>query len=193
MASVENPAEGLRESIARVDGTGDVVEEDDTALLPLLKGEVLDVDVPRSLRWLLGVSHHDGGLIVAMHHRWSVLFDAELVQDRPKILDGLGCANAGNELGLGRARCDCGLPLGLVKYHGAVEDNREPGGGSSALKVRCMSGIVVHTELVGLLCKLTLIFSPKAHLFAHRLPWSRRGIFIGLFAPYCLIAAPADL
>ena len=94
MASVENPAEGLRESIARVDSTGDMVEEDDAALLPLLKGEVLDVDVPRSLRWLLGVSHHDGGLIVAIHHRWSVLFDAELVHaefGRAKLtVDGYG-------------------------------------------------------------------------------------------------------
>lgn len=156
MASVENPAEGLRESIARVDSTGDVVEEDDTTLLPLLKGEALDVDVPRSLRWLLGVGHHDGGLIVAVHHRWSVLFYAEFVQNRPKILDGLGCANAGNEFGLGRARCNCGLPLGLIEYHSAVEDDCKPGGRSSALEICRMSSIVIRAKLIGLLGVLDL-------------------------------------
>lgn len=60
MPGMEYPAKGFAEVIGWVDDTSYVNREDITIILPILNGEVLDIDVASTFSGLARVDHLDG-------------------------------------------------------------------------------------------------------------------------------------
>jgi hypothetical protein len=59
MTEMEDPYQGLDDGIRRVVGSGDMCQKDISILDPAEEGKVLNVDMPATLSWLPGISHHD--------------------------------------------------------------------------------------------------------------------------------------
>lgn len=64
MAMEKSRAHSLGSTIARIDGTSDIVHLEVTSLTPLLDGEVLNVDMARTSRRLSLIDHGNCSLVV---------------------------------------------------------------------------------------------------------------------------------
>ena len=111
MTRVKRPSQGLGELVAVVDDPRQMMHLHNAALTPLLNSKVLDVDVAGARRRVAFVDHGDGGLIVNVERRCTVLFKAQLVEDGSKVLRNLGSMYSPNELGFSRAGGNSGLEL----------------------------------------------------------------------------------
>lgn len=66
MPFVQHPAKWLGQVIGRVDDAMNELHDDCTGFLPVLNGEVLDVDVAGTLGGYACIDHVDGRLVVTM-------------------------------------------------------------------------------------------------------------------------------
>ena len=76
------------------------MHDDVTGVLPVLDGEVLDLDVTRSLGGHTSVDHVNGRLVILVDGGRLGLGESEFLHNRPDVSGLLGCGDSGEEFGL---------------------------------------------------------------------------------------------
>ena len=97
VSGVENPAKGFCEAVRDGDDAWDMLHINFICFSPVLDGEVLDVDVTRTLGWNAAADHVDRRHIVNVKRCWSLLLVAEFEEYRTKVLSMLGRGNCSKE------------------------------------------------------------------------------------------------
>ena len=115
MAMVERGPKRLRQGVGGIDDARDVGKDNFLGGLPLLQGEVLDVNVTGTRCGTICVNHQDRGCIVLEQRGRTELWVSKLQENRAKVLGDLGGMNGGEEFGFGGASRYRGLYLGLVR------------------------------------------------------------------------------
>ncbi len=82
MTGVESGAERFSEGVRRVDDAGDVTKDNIAIGLPLLNGEMLNINMSRMWRRSTRVDHQNRRLVVLVKHRWTRLRIVQLKEDR---------------------------------------------------------------------------------------------------------------
>jgi len=77
MVSMENPKQGLREVIRRIDDSWDVAHDNVASLLPILNGKVLDINVTGTLSKNTSINHLDSRHVVFVDRSWFVLRETQ--------------------------------------------------------------------------------------------------------------------
>ena len=99
MTEVESGAERFCEGVRRVDDAWNVTKDNIAIGLPLLNGEVLNVNMSRAWRRSTRVDHQNRRLIVLVKHRWTWLSIVQLEEDRSQLFCDFRGLNGGDEFG----------------------------------------------------------------------------------------------
>jgi len=103
MASMENPAQGLREVIRRIDDTWDVAHDNVASLLPILNGKVLDINVMRTLSRNTSINHLDSRHVVFVDRSWFILRETQFSHYSTEVLGLLSGKDGSEKLSFRRA------------------------------------------------------------------------------------------
>jgi len=101
MSVVQHPSEGFGQIIGRIYYTRDKFHNNCAGFLPILYGEVLDINVTRALSGYTSVDHIDGQLVVAVHHGRAFRRKAKIGHDGTHVSSMLRGGNCGEELRFG--------------------------------------------------------------------------------------------
>ncbi len=146
MTEVESGAERFSEGVRGVDDARDVTKDNIAIGLPLLNGEMLNINMSRTWRRSTRVNHQNRCLIVLVKHRWTRLCIVQLEEDRSQIFCNLRGLDGGDEFGFCRACRDRRLDLRLVCNWSTTEHESETGDGTSCAEIRGVCGINIASE-----------------------------------------------
>ena len=114
MVSKKSPAKCFGGMVGNVDKARDVMHDDDSMMLPLLNGKMLNVNMPGAGSGFALIDHGNGGDVVLVEQCWSFLGNTEFMKDGTKVFGNLGSMHSSNELSLGGTCSNSGLKFGLV-------------------------------------------------------------------------------
>ena len=100
MVSKKGPAKCLGSMVSNIDDARDMMHDNETTMLPLLNGKMLNVNVSGIGSRLVFVDHGNGRDIVFIKRCGTLLRDAKLMKDGMKVFSNLGSMHSGNEFSL---------------------------------------------------------------------------------------------
>ena len=77
------------------------MHDDVTSDFPILKSEVLDIDVMRSFHGDIGIDHVDGGHVVFIESSGIGLVETQFLHDRTEVTSLFSGESSGKEFSLG--------------------------------------------------------------------------------------------
>ena len=83
--TMEDPSQCLSKGVGWVENARDVLQDNVALLFPFLNSEVLNGDVARARRWLGGIDHQDGGLIIFVQGSRAMLLEPEFHENGANI------------------------------------------------------------------------------------------------------------
>ena len=114
MARVKDPSNTLGKGITGVDGTFDFAEENVASLLPVLEGEVLDINVEGAFGRTVCINHLNGRFVVFKHGGGCRLIETKLAKYRAEIFGYLSSRDSRKKFGLGGTGGSDGLGLAAI-------------------------------------------------------------------------------
>ena len=141
MSGKEGPTKCLGGMVCNIDDARDVMHDNETALLPLVDGKVLDDDVMRVGSRTVLIDHRDCGDVIFIKQCGTLLGNAELIENRMKVLGDLGSMHSSNELGFSGTRSNGSLELGLVGNSSTGKVEHDTSKRAPCVSISSISGI----------------------------------------------------